>query len=110
MWKALILAVVLTASLASAANDFSNDPWILDTAGAGVVYSGDVRVACIKWVGATTVGHQAILQDGNSKVVWEELSPGSNFVTSECKGSGYLFRGGVRLTTLGSGKVYLYVK
>ena len=104
---ALLVALVLFVAPARAANDFSISPWVLDTAGAGVVMSGNIKVGCVRWVGATTAGHQAILRNDAGKIVWEEVAAGSNFSTSECVP--LFFEGGLRVTTLGSGKVYLYV-
>ena len=105
-----LLAFVFLVFLAVpsfAANDFSANPWSLDTAGAGNVQDGNIKVTCIRWVGASAAGQQAILRDGSNKVIWEEIAPGPNFSTQEC--GLFMFLGGVRLTTLGAGKVYLYV-
>jgi hypothetical protein len=93
---------------AEAVNNFAANPWMIDTPGAGNVQSGDITVLCIRWVGASTAGHQAVLQDNNSRTVWEEVAAGANFSTSEC--SNFFFSGGLKVPTLGSGKLYLYVK
>jgi hypothetical protein len=104
---ALLVALVSFPLLAVAANDTSINPWVLDTASGTAVQTGNIKVSCIRWVGATTAGHQAILTDNAGKVVWEEVAAGSNFSTSECVP--LFFTGGLKLTKPGSGKVYLYV-
>jgi hypothetical protein len=104
---ALLVALVSFPLWAIAANDTSISPWVLDTASGTAIQTGNIKVLCVRWVGATTAGHQAILTDNAGRVVWEEVAAGSNFSTSECMP--LLFIGGIKLTTLGSGKVYLYV-
>lgn len=89
------------------ANSLADSPWSIDTAGGSLLVTGNVRLKRIRWVGATTVGHQAVIQDANNRIVWEEVAPGANFSTSE--DGEFFFAGGCKVTTLGSGKLYLYV-
>lgn len=105
---ALWLAVLVSVTTAQAANDLSNEPWVLDTASGSLVVTGDVRVSCIKWVGGGSAGQQAVLQDAANKTIWEEIAPGANFSSHEC--GMYFFKGGLKIPTLGAGKVYIYVR
>lgn len=89
------------------ANNLTGNPWIIDTPGAGLLVSGDVDVKMLRWVGATTAGHQAIAQNGLSQVEWEDVAAGANYSTSE-EGP-FFFAQGLKVTTLASGKLYIYV-
>jgi len=106
---AVLVAAVLFSAPVRAANDIAGKPWVLDTAGAGLVVTGTVRVACIRWVSpGSAISDRVILQDASSRTVWEETAPGLNFSTSECMP--LVFEGGIKAPTLASGKVYIYVQ
>ena len=65
------------------ANDVTSNPWILDTAGATPITTDLIRVKGIRWVGATTAAHAAILKDQNGKVKWRSVASGANYVESD---------------------------
>jgi hypothetical protein len=59
----------------------------------------------IRWVGATTAGHACIIQDADSVVLWESLASGANYVESDLMER--TWQKDFKLTTLGSGRVYI---
>lgn len=88
------------------ANAYKN-PMIVDTAAADLIVPGDVFVDLIRWVGATTAGHAVEIQDGAGNPFWASVANGANYVERDpvrrtCKG-------GLKVPTLGSGKLYLYL-
>lgn len=96
------------------ANVFGKKLWVLDTAGGGLLNGGGaIVVNKIRWVNATTAGHTAVLADANGNPVWESICAGANYVESDDfsthpdRESGQPFNG-LDLTTLGSGKLYIY--
>jgi len=95
------------------ANDTDHNPWVIDTASGTLITAEDVYLDAIRWVGATTAGHQCVIQDGNSNVIFESLANGANFIDERSFGAEYTgprrVIAGIKVTTLGSGKVYLHL-
>jgi hypothetical protein len=52
-------------------------------ASATVLIPGRVYVKSVKWVGGTTAGHTAVIQDADSNTIWDDLCPGASYVVSE---------------------------
>ena len=96
------------------ANDLTGNPWVVDTASATPITTDDVYLDTIRWVGATTAGHQAIVKDnkGTPDTIYEGLASGANFIDERSFGAEYAgprrVVGGLSVTTLGSGKLYIY--
>lgn len=67
------------------ANAFVKDRWILDTAGAGMVTTESLYVKRIRWdgTGLTAGTSQVIIQDVDSKVIWESRATGATVVESD---------------------------
>ena len=66
------------------ANDLNQNPWALDTPTTFSLCPGlHLRIAHIRWVGGTTAGHQAILNDDDSNLVWRGIAAGANHVESD---------------------------
>ena len=86
------------------ANDLTKRPWKVDTAAATVLSSDRLRVKGVRWVGATTAGHTAIIHDKNSRVVWSSVATGANYVESDLIENDWE---GLIVPTLGSGILYL---
>ena len=86
------------------ANILSGNPWILDT--VGTLTSERVRLTGVRWVGATTATHTAVLTDGTGQVIWASEGAGSSYVEADSFSPTRLYCG-LRLTALGSGKVYV---
>lgn len=86
------------------ANLMAQNPWVVDTAGAGLIATGRVRPFTIRWVGATTAGHKCVVKDAAGEVKWEDVASGANYVT---EGRIEIDWNGVAVTTLDSGKLYI---
>lgn len=86
------------------ANDISADPWIIDTAAATVLSTNMLNIKSIRWVGATTAGHTAIIHDKDSNVIWSSVASGANYVESEIVEQ---WVHGLIVPTLASGVLYI---
>lgn len=64
-----------------------------------------VKVKSLRWVGATTAGHECVVQDRDSEVIWAAKAEGANVevVDDVCK----MWTNGFKVPTLGSGKLYI---
>jgi len=91
------------------ANDLLKNPWKVDTAAATILSTELLRIKGIRWVGATTAGHTAVIQDKNARVVWSSVASGANYVESDLINDGD--RGwnwdGLVVATLASGILYI---
>lgn len=95
------------------ANDLLDNPWKIDTASPQAISNDLVRPASVRWVGATTAGHQLIIKDKNDRIVYETVAAGSNNVEeSQMIGTGWqgVDWKGLKVTTLDSGTVYITYK
>lgn len=106
--RTLLLLILFWASTVFAANDISKYPYIIDTAGATTIISTRVWVTGIRWVGATTAGHQAVIQDANGRVLWEAIAGTTNW--DEESFIPMVWRDGFKVSTLTSGKLYIYTR
>jgi hypothetical protein len=88
------------------ANDLNNDPLIIDTPGAGVLITQPIRVKGIRWVGATTAGHQAVIQDQDGKLKWKSIAAGANNIESDFAEREKLWNG-LKVPTLQSGELHI---
>lgn len=84
--------------------------WLVDAADAPLACTTDlVRVNGIRWVGATTAGHEAIIKDAAGKVKWRSLASGANNVEADdiypnLRGQNWA---GLTVDTLDSGSLYI---
>lgn len=92
------------------ANDLTKQPWMVDTAAGTVLTTERLKVKGVRWVGATTAGHQAVITDRNSRTVWESVAAGANHVESDLIESEDPGWDGLRVPTLGSGRLYIELK
>ncbi len=90
------------------ANDVTDSPFIIDTAGPGDIVSYSFRVRGIRWVGATTAGHTVSITDSNDVVKWESEAAGANHTEADTIADEKLWKG-LRVPTLASGKLYIEV-
>lgn len=88
------------------ANDVTATPLKLDTAGVIYAKGNIIRPRSVRWVGATTAGHAAILEDGAGRVVWHSVASGANFVDVDRPEN---FWDGLEVATLQSGTIYIEV-
>ena len=97
------------------ANDLTGNPLVIDTASATPIMTDDVYLDAIRWVGATTAGHQAVVKDnkGTPDTIYEGLANGANFIDERSFGAEYSgprrVVGGLAVPTLDSGKLYIYL-
>lgn len=85
------------------ANDLSGPVWIIDT--AGTITTAHVHIQHIRWVKATTAGHQCIITNANDKEVWADVASGVNYVSADR--IELSLQGGFKVPTLESGKLYI---
>lgn len=82
---------------------------MIDTASSTAVTTRTFVAWMIRWVGATTAGHTASVQDSNAKVRWASEASGANYVEeTHFEAKPQIFEG-LKVPTLGSGTVYIYV-
>jgi hypothetical protein len=89
------------------ANDLTKNPLIIDTAAPTVLLPATqpMRVKSVRWVGATTAGHLAEIQDANNNVLWSSVAAGANNVEGELEE--VWWREGMKVPTLQSGVLYI---
>lgn len=52
------------------ANSLTSNPWVIDTAGAALLFAGDVFVEHFEFVSYAAQGNKAIIQDRFGKSIW----------------------------------------
>lgn len=93
------------------ANNITTNPMVIDTAGAGVIINVSLRIKKLRWVGGTTAGHAAVVKDKEGNIFWESVCPAANYVEETdfaLHKSQRNVLNGLIVSTLGSGKLYLY--
>lgn len=87
------------------ANVLTGNPLVIDTAGAGVLRTDHRVLRRVRWVGATTAAHAAVVQDAAGNLKWRSVASGSSYVEADTPNIAML---GLVVPTLGSGILYLY--
>jgi hypothetical protein len=89
------------------ANDLTKRPWIIDTPSAINLTDDRVRVSVLRWVAtAATAGGLATITDKSGRVFWQ----GAATATTESAESVLdMDVDGLRVPTLASGTLYIYV-
>jgi len=92
------------------ANSTAGNPFIIDTATATAIYTDRFQLLAIQWVSGS-VADVCSVQDGAGVVKWEVIQP----VTNTPQGMAFpdeleLTFNGLKVPTMNTGKVYLYVK
>jgi len=69
------------------ANQFKNLPWIVDTPGASILITGDIKIDHIDYVGYSDPNHEVEIQDGSGHIIAlihgaADLSPVTNYMNS----------------------------
>ncbi|MBX9658850.1 MAG: hypothetical protein K2X00_09805 [Nitrospiraceae bacterium] len=82
------------------------DVAVLDTVNAGRIFGKPVYVCEIRWVNAVQAGDAVILTDGNGDPVFESVA---NIAHDRDRVALHRFVDDLKLPTLGSGKVYVYL-
>lgn len=94
------------------ANSTTLNPLVIDTSGASAILTTPIRIRKIRWTGGTTAGHTAIVKDQNDNAFWESIASGSNYVEESdfsTIDSNSIRINGLKVTALGSGKLYIYM-
>jgi len=87
------------------ANALTDKVWVIDTAES--LTTDPVYIKKIRWSGATTAGHTAIIHDQAGKVVWSSVAAGANNVEAEQIESHVI--NGLDVDTLASGTLYITI-
>jgi len=91
------------------ANVFRENVWIIDTASATNITADLVLIDVIRWVGSADADVIAEIADGAGLVVWEDRVDATAAATAFGRESrAPLKLTGLRVPTLGAGKLYLY--
>jgi len=88
------------------ANTLIGKVWNIDTAGASPLTSARIRLWGVRWTGATTAGHEAIVHDKHGNIIWRSVANAANYV--EADGPNRVYEGLI-VPTLGSGTLDLEV-
>jgi hypothetical protein len=93
------------------ANAIRDHIWFVDTAGAANVVDETVIIEAVRWVGATTAAHEAVIENAEGEVIWRSVASADS-PTSDKESTPGCFRalGGFSVPTLGSGQLFIYGK
>lgn len=94
------------------ANNIAGNPLIIDSAAAGMIVPGPIRIAGIIATGLTTTGDSVIIQDSDgttARVVYERTIATALDVASGYEPINVMCKRGISCTTLTHGKVYIYL-
>ena len=90
------------------ANSLTTIPIIVDTLSSSALVSGTFTATKVRWVGATTAGHTVSVQNEGGIVKFAGEATGANYSESEHFDPPLIFEG-LKVPTLGSGIIYIYV-
>lgn len=87
------------------ANQAKGVPWMIDTASLTADLTTDqVVIKAVAWTGATTAGHLCEITDSNNCTKWSSVANAANYVERDYP---HIPSKGIRVRTLGSGRVFL---
>lgn len=88
------------------ANQLGSNPWVLDTAGGGILYVHDVKSAHFEWEGAANANTIEV-QDRFGKKIWAAV-----WVTGQALIESFTIEWvhGINLTVLDGGVLRVYFK
>lgn len=90
------------------ANSLSTNPWVIDTPGATILTSNDIKVAHFEFAGYAAQGNIATVQDRYGKVIW--TSSGEADLTEVRSGTIASWLHGLAVTQLdGGGILRVYI-
>jgi len=89
------------------ANDLTGPVWRIDTPSATLLYDKLIHIKGIRWVSKTAVaGDDVEIQDAAGRIIWKSIASGANYVEAD---AAIRHTYGIKVTTLGSGELYLEV-
>lgn len=80
-------------------------PIIVDTAATDILVSRPIKIKVIRWVGATTAAHTAVIKDASGNIIWASHATANNHTEESVINEWFK---GLSVTTLASGKLYIY--
>lgn len=89
------------------ANDLRRNPWIIDTPGAGVLYSSRIFVKQFQFMQYLNDTDNVVVQDKNGREVWAE-NGAADLETVRSGAVGAIE--GLIVPTLVNGKLLIYIK
>lgn len=91
------------------ANALAGNVWVLDTASTTAVVDSRMPlfIKSIRWDGATTAGHTAVLKDQLGNIFWQSTAAAGNSEDVQIY-EGYV--NGLIMHTLASGKIILQLE
>lgn len=78
------------------------------SAGSTLIYDSSLDVMAIRFTGATTAGHQCVIQGSDNEELWRSVAGGANY--TELDGVKRKWKNGFKVTTLDSGQVIVEAK
>ncbi len=91
-------------------NDTSSNPFIIDTVTDTAIFTDDFLCYAIAWTSAS-IGHGISIRDEDGVVKYASVAGIDNYAENFPMPSDNPLRfNGLKVTVLGGGKVYLYVK
>lgn len=89
------------------ANFFGVNPWVVDTVMAAPAGPNPVLIRNIVWTDQTAAGDQLVIKDANGNTILDIKASAANIVQTL---GNFGWVSGLQVTTLTSGKVYIYVR
>ena len=81
------------------------ETWVLDT--TGTIYLGQVKITQIVWKQPTTLGHTLLIRNKDDQTILEATAEANNQTQVYYLDKWFT---GVKLVTLDSGKVIMYIE
>lgn len=88
------------------ANDFTGNPWVIDTVMASA-YPSAVFIEDVTWDEQANINDQLVIKRRNGSLILDTKAPAANTYQRTGK-IGHVE--GFQVTTLSSGKVFVYIK
>jgi len=90
------------------ANNLQENPWTIDTPGAGVLYNANVNIHHMEFVAYTNATDTVVVQNMNGHNVWDAQGESSLSPITTAGQIGWIH--GLKVPTLGSGFLKIFIK
>lgn len=96
------------------ANILTQNPFVIDTPGTSVLTSMQLFVRAVAWEGdtASAIGDRATVQDLSGNLFYDKTANGANFndfASFSTQGKTGRYLNGLKVPTLGHGKLFIYL-
>ena len=88
------------------ANNFTANPWVVDTVMATPI-TQNLKISNIIWTEQIAAGDQLVIQDQAGNVILDIKASSANIVQTL---GNFQWVNGLKVTTLTSGKLYIYIR